>query len=115
MYIHAKTTSRLIFPLLLSLMQEAKASFLKWLQTHTDQNGFLTFSKAYLKMVSFTELQGNCLLPEDSLALVTDSSASQKWDQFCMETYKKNLNTNHLGRILLYAQVVNSTMDLLEG
>lgn len=96
-------------------MQEAKASFLKWLQTHADQNGFLTFSKAYLKMVSSTELQGSCLLPEDSLALVTDSSASQKWAQFCMETYKKNLKTNQLGRILLYAEVVNSTMDLLEG
>lgn len=101
--------------MLLSLTQEAKASFLKWLQTHADQNGLLTLSKAYLRMVSSSELQDGLSLPEGSLALVTDSSDSQSWAQFCIETYSNNLKTSLLGHTLLYAEVVTSTMDLLEG
>lgn len=101
--------------LLLSVIQKAKASFLNWLQTHTDQNGFLTLSKAYLKMVSSSELQDGLSLPEGSLALVTDSLDSQNLPQFCMETYCNNLKTSLLGQTLLYAEVVTSTMDLFEG
>ncbi|XP_044078365.1 biotin--protein ligase isoform X3 [Siniperca chuatsi] len=100
---------------LLATSLEAKDSFLKWLQTHADENGLLTLSKASLRMVSCSELQDCPLLPEGSLALVTNSSESQSWAQFSMETYTKNLKTSLLGRTLLYAEVVTSTMDLLEG
>nr|XP_046265949.1 biotin--protein ligase isoform X2 [Scatophagus argus] len=100
---------------LLATSEEAKASFLNWLQTHADQNGFLTFPKASLRMVSWSELQDSPLLPEGSLALVTDSSESQSWMHFNIETYSKNLKTSLLGHTLLYAEVVTSTMDLLGG
>lgn len=93
--------------------QEAKASFLKWLQTRADQNGVLTLSKASLRMVSCS--QEGPSLPDGSLALVTNSSESQSWDQFSMETYSRNLKTSLLGHTLLYAEVVTSTMDLLQG
>lgn len=99
----------------LSSTQETKASFLKWLQTHADQNGLLTLSKASLRMVSCSELQDGHLLAEGSLALVINSSESQSWAQFSMETYSKNLKTSLLGHTLLYTEVVTSTMDLLEG
>ncbi|XP_045896801.1 biotin--protein ligase-like [Micropterus dolomieu] len=95
--------------------EEAKASFLKWLQTRADQNGLLTLSKTSLRIVSCSELQDGPLLPQGSQALVTNSSESQSWAQFSMETYSKNLKTSLLGRTLLYAEVVTSTMDLLEG
>ena len=99
----------------LSSTQEAKATFLKWLQTRADQNGLLTLSKACLRMVSCCELQNVPLLPDGALALVTDSSESQTWELFSMETYSKNLTTSVLGHTLLYAEVVTSTMDLFEG
>ncbi|XP_026183436.1 biotin--protein ligase [Mastacembelus armatus] len=99
---------------LLAISQKAKVSFLEWLQTHTDQNGLLTLSKPSMRMVSCSELQ-DAWLSEGSLVLVTDSSESQSWAQFSMETYSKNLKTSLLGHTVLYAEVISSTMDLLEG
>lgn len=96
-------------------MQETKASFLKWLQTKADQNGTLTLSKASLRVVSFSDLHTGPSPPEGSLAILTDSSESQCGAQFNMETYRKNLKTSLLGNTLLYAEVVTSTMDLLDG
>ncbi|XP_074466899.1 biotin--protein ligase isoform X1 [Sebastes fasciatus] len=100
---------------LLATSQEAKASFVKWLQTRVDQSGLLTLSKASLMMVTCSELQDGPSLPDGSLALVTNSSESQSWAQFSMETYSENLKTSLLGHTLLYAEVVTSTMDLLQG
>ncbi|XP_054481732.1 biotin--protein ligase isoform X2 [Anoplopoma fimbria] len=100
---------------LLATSQEAKTSFVEWLQTRADQNGLLTLSKASLSLVSSSELQDGPSLPEGSVALVTDSSESQGWAQFSMETYRKNLKTSLLGHTLLYAEVASSTMDLLQG
>ncbi|KAM8741294.1 biotin--protein ligase isoform 2-T2 [Acanthopagrus schlegelii] len=100
---------------LLATTQEAKASFLKFLQTHADQNGLLTLPKVSLKMTSCSEVHDGPLPPEGPLALVTDSTDSENWAQFSMETYTKNLKTSLLGHTLLYAEVVTSTMDLLEG
>ena len=95
--------------------QEAKTSFLKWLQTRADQTGLLTLPKASFRMVSCSELQDAPSLPGGSLGLVTDSSESQSWEQFSMETYSRNLKSSVLGHTLLYAEVVTSTMDLLQG
>ncbi|XP_036975550.1 biotin--protein ligase isoform X1 [Acanthopagrus latus] len=100
---------------LLATTQEAKASFLKFLQTHADQNGLLTLPKVSLKMTSCSEVHDGPMPPEGPLALVTDSTDSENWAQFSMETYTKNLKTSLLGHTLLYAEVVTSTMDLLEG
>ncbi|XP_053188230.1 biotin--protein ligase isoform X2 [Scomber japonicus] len=100
---------------LLATSQEAKTTFLNWLQTLADENGLLVLSKTFLRVVSYCELQNGPLLPESSLVLVTDSEESQRWELFNMETYSSNLKTRVLGRTLLYADVVTSTMDLLEG
>lgn len=88
--------------------------FLKWLQTRVDPDGLVKVSKAPLKMVSWSELQGSDQT-QDFLALVTDSPQTQSWTHFSMETYKQNLKSSLLGHTLLYAEVVLSTMDLLEG
>uniref|UniRef100_A0A672FE12 Holocarboxylase synthetase (biotin-(proprionyl-CoA-carboxylase (ATP-hydrolysing)) ligase) n=1 Tax=Salarias fasciatus TaxID=181472 RepID=A0A672FE12_SALFA len=47
-----------------------------------------------------------------TLPLLTDSPSPA---QFNMETYRRNLKTKALGHVLLYAEAVTSTMDLLEG
>ncbi|KAK2828947.1 hypothetical protein Q5P01_019981 [Channa striata] len=100
---------------LLATSEKAKASTLKWLQMHADQNSFLQFSKLSLKMVSCSEVQDDPLLSETSLALVTDCSEFQNCAQLSMETYSKNLKTDLLGHTLLYTEVITSTMDLLDG
>ncbi|XP_069021114.1 biotin--protein ligase [Embiotoca jacksoni] len=100
---------------LLATSQDTRTSFLKWLQTRADQSGVLTLSKVSLRMVSCSELHAGPLLPEGPTVLVTDSSESQSLAHFSMETYSQNLQTSLLGRTLLYAEVVSSTMDLLEG
>lgn len=88
---------------------------MKWLQTRAEKNGLLTLPKTCLKVVSNCELQNGPLLPESCVTLLTDSKEAQRWELFNMETYSKNLKTRVLGRTVLYAEVVTSTMDLLEG
>ncbi|CAJ1064466.1 biotin--protein ligase isoform X1 [Xyrichtys novacula] len=100
---------------LLTTSQEVKSMFLQWLQTRTDPNGLIKGCKAPLRTVSWSELQDGSDQPQDSLALVTDPPQSQSWAHFNMETYRQNLKTSLLGHTLLYAEVVTSTMDLLEG
>lgn len=97
------------------LVQGAKASFLEWLKSRVDQNGLLTFSKAFLRMVSWSELQAGSVHPDGQLALVVAADEPQQLPHFCLETYSKNLKTDVLGHTLLYAEVATSTMDLLEG
>nr|XP_057942159.1 biotin--protein ligase [Doryrhamphus excisus] len=100
---------------LLATSQEAKSKFLQWLNTHTNQNGLLMTPKANLRVASCADLH-NCTLQQDSsLFLVTDYPESQIWDHFCLETYRSNLSTSRLGHTMLYADVVSSTMDLIEG
>ncbi|XP_074528972.1 biotin--protein ligase isoform X1 [Halichoeres trimaculatus] len=99
---------------LLTVSQEVKSMFLKWLQTRADPEGLVKVSKSPMKMVSWSELQGSDQ-PQDSLVLVTDSPQTQSWTHFSMETYKQNLKSSLLGHTVLYAEVVTSTMDLLEG
>ncbi|KAF7653192.1 hypothetical protein LDENG_00086190 [Lucifuga dentata] len=100
---------------LLATAQDGRKTFLKWLHTRLDENGLIQLSKLSLRMVSCSELQDGPALPEGTLALVSDGPELQNWDQFSMETYNKNLKTRSLGRTLLYANMVTSTMDLLEG
>ncbi|KAM9846631.1 biotin--protein ligase [Aulostomus maculatus] len=100
---------------LLSTSQEAKTGFLKLLQRHADQNGLVTSFKTSFRIMSCSDLQNSHVLPDSSLPLFTDTPEPQSWEHFCMETYSKNLKTSVLGHTLLYAEVVTSTMDLLEG
>lgn len=96
--------------------QKVRAGFLKWMRTRSDPSGRLTLPKSCLRLVSSSELQDGSPPADDSLPLLTDSSdSSRQWENFSMETYRKNLKTSVLGNTLLYAETVTSTMDLLDG
>ncbi|XP_077402870.1 biotin--protein ligase isoform X2 [Vanacampus margaritifer] len=99
---------------LLATSQEAKAKFLQCLYTHVNNDG-LVMSKASLRIMPNSELQDGALRHDRSLSLFTDCPDSQRWDRFCLDTYCNNLTTVLLGNTLLYADVVSSTMDLVEG
>lgn len=81
---------------------------MKWLETQSGENSIFTVMKA-------CEVAGDTSLPGGSLALVTDSCVLPTSDQFCFESYRQNLKTGLLGHTLLFAEVVTSTMDLLDG
>ncbi|XP_061608132.1 biotin--protein ligase isoform X2 [Phyllopteryx taeniolatus] len=100
---------------LLATSQEAKAKFLQCLHTQVNDDGLVMMSKASLRILPSTELQDGAFLHDCSLSLFTDTPESQNWDQFCFDTYCNNLTTVLLGHTLLYAEVVSSTMDLVEG
>ncbi|XP_047463271.1 biotin--protein ligase isoform X2 [Mugil cephalus] len=100
---------------LLATSQESKTSFLKWLKAKADKNGVFTLPRASLRVVSSSDLHNGPSPPEGSLPVLTDSTESQCGAQFNVETYRENLKTSLLGNTLLYAEVVTSTMDLLDG
>lgn len=93
---------------ILSFNQETKAGLVKWLETHSGQSRSFTLCKA-------CEVTNDTCLPGGPLALITDSSVLPASAQFCLEAYTQNLKSDLLGHTLLYAEVVTSTMDLLEG
>lgn len=95
--------------------QDTKATFLEWLKTRADEKGLLTFPKAFLRMASSSELQAASVSPQGPAPLVVASDEPPEFAHFCFSTYCTNLKTDLLGRALLYAEVVTSTMDLLEG
>lgn len=94
--------------------QDSKARFLEWLKMQVDANGLLTSSKVVLRMVPSSELHAASASPQGQVPLVVSSDEPQKFTHFCFSTYCKNLKTELLGHTLLYAEVVTSTMDLLE-
>lgn len=53
-------------------------------------------------------------LAEGELALHTEAPEFFS-EHFSMQTYSQHLQSQRLGRTLLYAEVTSSTMDLLEG
>nr|XP_061817824.1 biotin--protein ligase-like isoform X1 [Nerophis lumbriciformis] len=100
---------------LLATSWEAKDKFLQWLKSYTDENGLIPISKASLRITASSELQ-NCAFQHDgSLSLFTNYPETQTWEPFCLETYCSNLKTSRLGHTMLYADVVTSTMDVVEG
>lgn len=92
----------------MSSHQEAKAAMVKWLETHSGQGRTFTLCKA-------CEVTDDPGPPSGPVALITDSSVLPTSAQFCLESYTQNLKSSRLGHTLLYAEVVTSTMDLLEG
>ncbi|KAF6725748.1 Biotin--protein ligase [Oryzias melastigma] len=99
---------------LLATSKEARTSFMKWLQTKSNQNTELKISKTCFRVVSSSECKEGPS-SESSLALITAPAGSQEWPHFSFETYRKHLKSSLLGNTVLYAEVTTSTMDLLEG
>ncbi|KAJ8267132.1 hypothetical protein GJAV_G00138850 [Gymnothorax javanicus] len=97
---------------LLSTNEESRRQLLEWLLRQVDAEGLLRSPKVKLKVVSRAEPQ--LVLPEGVLALVTEPPEVVP-QQFSLETYSLHLQTQTLGRSLLYAEVTPTTMDLLEG
>uniref|UniRef100_A0A8C8BGR4 Holocarboxylase synthetase n=1 Tax=Otus sunia TaxID=257818 RepID=A0A8C8BGR4_9STRI len=97
---------------LLSSDEEIHLSFLKWLEGNVDAEGLRASSKVSLKFVSSSESKME-ITP--SLMPVITEMGSFSSQHFSLKTYQQNLQSKKLGKILLFAEVTTSTMNLLDG
>lgn len=93
-------------------IQEIHASFLKWLHQNVDAEGLIKSSKMSLKFMPFYKPEMEitpCRMP-----VITELGDFSS-EHFSVETYRHNLQTKKLGKIVLFAEVTSTTMNLLDG
>ncbi|NWT03790.1 BPL1 ligase, partial [Mionectes macconnelli] len=97
---------------LLSPDEEIHLAFLKWLEGNVDAEGLRASSKVSLKFVSSPDPKAEVT---PSLMPVVTEMGSFSSEHFSLKTYRQNLQTKKLGKILLFAEVTTTTMNLLDG
>ncbi|XP_020644980.3 biotin--protein ligase isoform X1 [Pogona vitticeps] len=97
---------------LLSSDKEIHCSLLDWIQINADKTGLITSSKVSLKFVS---LDGSQMEVTPLLMPVVTETDTFSSEHFSFEKYKQNLHTKRLGKVVLFAEVTSTTMDLLDG
>ncbi|NXN95859.1 BPL1 ligase, partial [Rhinopomastus cyanomelas] len=97
---------------LLSSDEENQLAFLKWLEGNVDAKGLRTSSKVSLKFVSSCESQME--ITPSLMPVITEMGCFSS-EHFSLKTYKQNLQTKKLGKILLFTEVTTTTMNLLDG
>ncbi|XP_036098901.1 biotin--protein ligase isoform X2 [Molossus molossus] len=97
---------------LLLAAEEMQDPLMQWLEKCVDAGGVITSSKLSLKFVpSYTsEIE----VTPTSLPVVTDTMAFSS-EHFNLEIYRENLQTKQLGKVILFAEVTSTTMNLLDG
>ncbi|CAH6792583.1 Hlcs [Phodopus roborovskii] len=94
------------------LCQEIQDPFMQWLERHVDPEGIIKSSKLSLKFVS--SCTAGVEITPASVPVVTDSDAFSS-EYFHVETYRQNLQTTRLGKVILFTEVTSTTMSLLDG
>ncbi|KAL1787633.1 biotin-protein ligase isoform X1 [Sigmodon hispidus] len=97
---------------LLLATEEMQDSFSQWLGRHVDSEGVKKSSKLSLKFTS-SYVPGVEITPS-FIPVVTDPEAFSS-EHFNLETYRLNLQTSRLGKVILFAEVTSTTMSLLDG
>ncbi|CAM5079186.1 unnamed protein product [Eretmochelys imbricata] len=96
---------------LLSSDEENHIAFLKWLGKKVDVEGLIKSSKMTLKFVS--SYKPEIEIMPSLIPVVTVGGFSS--EHFSLQTYQQNLQTKKLGKIVLFAEVTSTTMNLLDG
>ncbi|KAJ6662389.1 hypothetical protein lerEdw1_011802, partial [Lerista edwardsae] len=97
---------------LLSAEKEVKRSFLEWLGRNVNAEGFIASSKVSLKFVSSGDTGIEVSPSYVPVVIETEAFLSE---HFSLERYKQNLHTQNLGKVVLFAEVTSTTMNLLDG
>ncbi|XP_007943748.2 biotin--protein ligase [Orycteropus afer afer] len=97
---------------LLSATEEAWDPLMQWLGKHVNPEGVIKSSKLSLKFVS--SYTSDMEITPSSVPVVTDSMGFSS-ENFNLEIYRQNLQTEQLGKIILFAEVAPTTMSLLDG
>lgn len=85
---------------------------MQWLARHVDPEGVIKSSKLSLKFVSSYTSEAE--ITPSSIPVVTDPEGFSS-EHFNLETYRQNLQSTRLGRVILFAEVTSTTMSLLDG
>lgn len=85
---------------------------MRWLGKHVDPEGVIKSSKVSLKFLS--SYTSEIEITPSALPVVTDVEAFSSED-FNLDIYRQNLQTERLGKVILFAEVTPTTMNLLEG
>lgn len=97
---------------LLSTDTEQTGLFLSWLRAQVGDSGVLRSVEGDLKVVWARDESVDVCEGERVLHTEPPESFSQL---FSLQTYTHHLQTQRLGRTVLYADITSSTMDLLQG
>ncbi|XP_044526202.1 biotin--protein ligase [Gracilinanus agilis] len=97
---------------LLSAEEKTRVSFMQWLARNVNPDGVMTFSKLTLKFTSSYKPELEVTPSYMPVVTATEEFASE---HFNPEIYRKNLQTKQLGKIVLFAEVTSTTMNLLDG
>lgn len=97
---------------LLLAAEEIQDPFMQWLGRHVDPEGVIKSSKLSLKFVSSYTSEAE--ITPSSIPVVTDPEGFSS-EHFNLETYRQNLQSTRLGRVILFAEVTSTTMSLLDG
>lgn len=85
---------------------------MQWLGKHVDPEGVIKSSKLSLKFLS--SYTPNIEITPSALPVVTDVESFLS-ENFNLEIYRQNLQTKRLGKVILFAEVTPTTMNLLDG
>ncbi|XP_052014077.1 biotin--protein ligase isoform X2 [Apodemus sylvaticus] len=97
---------------LLLVAEEIQDPFMQWLGKRMDPEGIIKSSKLSLKFVSSYTSEAE--ITPSSIPVVTDPEAFSS-EHFSLESYRQNLQTTRLGKVILFAEVTSTTMSLLDG
>ncbi|KAM9033758.1 biotin--protein ligase isoform X1 [Sarcophilus harrisii] len=97
---------------LLTADEEVRISFMQWLTRNVGPEGVMKFRKLTLKFVSSYKPELEVTPSHMPVITATEDFAPE---HFNLEIYQKNLHTKQLGKIILFAEVTSSTMNLLDG
>ncbi|XP_074852365.1 biotin--protein ligase isoform X2 [Carettochelys insculpta] len=97
---------------LLSSDEDIRISFLRWLEKKVDVQGLIKSTKMTLKFVS--SYKSEMEITPSLIPVVTEVGAFSS-EHFSLQTYQHNLQTKKLGKVVLFAEVTSTTMNLLDG
>ncbi|XP_051006241.1 biotin--protein ligase [Acomys russatus] len=97
---------------LLPATEEIQDPVMRWLERHVDPEGIIRSSKVSLRFVSSYTSEEE--ITPSSIPVVTNPKVFSS-QHFNLETYRRNLQTSRLGKVILFAEVTPTTMSLLDG
>ncbi|XP_051870450.1 biotin--protein ligase-like [Pristis pectinata] len=96
----------------ITYMQKFNRPFLRWLWPRLDEEGVLKSPKVSLKVVA--KQQPGMEATPSSLPLIIESQMFSS-EYFDLKIYCENLQTQLLGQLIFFSEVIPTTMDLREG
>ncbi|XP_035873316.1 biotin--protein ligase isoform X1 [Phyllostomus discolor] len=97
---------------LLVAAEEIRDPLLQWLGKQAGPGGVIKSSKLSLQFVA--SCTSEVEVTPAALPVVTDTTAFSS-EHFSLEIYRQHLQTQRLGKVVLFAEVASTTMDLLDG